>query len=374
MLNVKCLIYLLHEFYAQIFRFFFQFIPQLIIDYDLIEVSNGKCLKLSSRQFIDTPLSEADKGKVSPRCFKEYTINGSEDGGYFAASVINSFPTIEVRAPFLNKFYQCLLYGQLPHKITKLVVCGDSDSGKSSWARIFFGLIPQTKIASITKEKTFGLSMLMDDTELVFIDEWGSDTMGADTAKSLLQGGWIVQSVKHQKPRTIECRAGMYLTCNELPDFGDDQQHVAKRIAVYETVSLQDKVIEAPKWIEDHAMNCVVWILNQINSNIQFVPKSELFYEKKYDEYANIYGTKCIPSDDLQLMKKFQYKISDTIDYAVPVDQGLSSMFTDIPLEESDLNNCGNNPGPSGMQRSMTIVTTSITGNNMEHVPHLARK
>ena len=72
---------------------------------------------------------------------------------------------------FLNEFYQCLLYGQLPHKAKKLVACGVNNSAKSLWARIFFGLMNRSRIRSVTNEKIFGLSMVDEDTKLIFIDE-----------------------------------------------------------------------------------------------------------------------------------------------------------------------------------------------------------
>ena len=349
-----------------------------MIDYDLIEVLDGKCLKLSSRQFVDTPLGDEDKGKISPRCFKEYKIDGSEDGGYFSTSIINSFPDVETRTLFLNKFYQCLLFGQLPHKATKLVVCGDSNSGKTSWSKFFFGLIPQTKIASISKEKTFGTSMLMDDTEFLFVDEWGLDTMSADTAKSILQGGWIVQAVKHQKPRTLNVKSGMYLTCNELPDFGEDQQHIDKRISVFRTKSLVHKIPDAPKWIEENPMKCLVYIINEINSNVQLLPENERFYEKRFDECTKAYGTTVMPREDLEKLKNFDFPCIDMQDYALEVEKGLNTTFTDIPIEESHLNDHDNGDlaGPSGInvRRSLTVETTSVTSNTLLHVAHLECK
>ena len=45
---------------------------------------------------------------------------------------MNSFPEDEIRANFLNKFYQCLLAGRMPYKVKKLVVYGPKDSGKTS--------------------------------------------------------------------------------------------------------------------------------------------------------------------------------------------------------------------------------------------------
>ena len=121
-------------------------IPQLHFDHDLIEVPGNKCFKLSSRQFVATPFVENDIGKVSPRCFQDFDTSANCDGGYFSSSIFNSFPDLNERIRFLNKFYQCLLFCQLPHKVTKLVVVGDSDSGKSSWARIFLGIIPRNKV------------------------------------------------------------------------------------------------------------------------------------------------------------------------------------------------------------------------------------
>ena len=95
---------------------------------------------------------------MSPKIYCDFTLKRtSGDGGYFSHSILNSFPEVPKRVEFLNKFYQCLLYGQLPHKSKKLVVCGANNSGKSSWARIFFGLMNRSKIVSVTKEKTFGL-------------------------------------------------------------------------------------------------------------------------------------------------------------------------------------------------------------------------
>lgn len=146
------------------------------------------CFKLSSRQYIRTPFTPADFLKQTPRCYHNYTITGSPDGGYFASSIINSFPDLYMRTNFLNHFYQCLLCGQLPIKSKKLVTVGPSDSGKSSWARILFGLTAKTNVATISKEKTFGTSLLKENTQLIFIDEWCNDTLSSDMAKILFQG------------------------------------------------------------------------------------------------------------------------------------------------------------------------------------------
>ena len=141
--------------------------------HELIEITGGKCLKLSSRCIVKTPLEGSDIGKISPRIYCDYTYKRtSGDGGYFSHSIINFFLEVPKHVEFLNKFNQCLLYGQLPHEAKKAAVCGTNSSGKSSCARIFFGLMNRLKIVSVLKEKTFGLSTMDEDTELTFIDEW----------------------------------------------------------------------------------------------------------------------------------------------------------------------------------------------------------
>jgi len=151
---------------------------------------------------------ESEIGKVSPRAFSNCELRTGGDGGYFGSSVLNSFPDLLNRVDFLNTFYQCFLFGQLPHKTRKLVVVGEKDSGKSSWARIFFGMMPKSKIAVLTKEKTFGASLIKDDTQLIYIDEWCKETVDADLGKTLFQGGIFAQAMKHRAPSMQDNQAG----------------------------------------------------------------------------------------------------------------------------------------------------------------------
>ena len=88
-----------------------------------------------------------------------------------------SFPEVPKHVEFLNKFNPCLLYGELLHTAKKLLVCDANNSGQSSWARIIVGLMNRSKIVSVTKEITIDLSVVDEDTELIFIDEWSEDTL-----------------------------------------------------------------------------------------------------------------------------------------------------------------------------------------------------
>ena len=61
---------------------------------------------------------------------------------------------------------------------------------------------------------------MMDEyTELIFIDEWSENILDISNIKTLFQGGWMVKSIKHQDAQTSDNKTGIYLTCNELPDF-----------------------------------------------------------------------------------------------------------------------------------------------------------
>lgn len=281
--------------------------PNISFDYDYIEVTNDRYFKLSSRQFVACPFKKSDYGIVSPRCYQNYVLGTKSDGGYFAKSVENSFPELGDRVRFLNKFYQCLLCYQLPHKARKLVVVGDRDSGKSSWANVLFGLIDRSKIAVLTKEQNFGASMIKDDTELLYVDEWTDKMMTPDLLKTLLQGGYFAQSVKHQSPQMQEMNAGVFITCNNVPSFGDEQENVDRRLAIFHTRPLQNKCTEAPQWMKQHAMDCLIWMVNVINSNEKQLESDERFYELPFNVKAETRPeTSMIGTHDIQNMKKFK--------------------------------------------------------------------
>ena len=75
--------------------------------------------------------------------------------------------------------------------------------------------------------------MIRDDTELLFIDEWTKKMTSADEAKTLLQGGIFAQSVKHLTPRMANMNAAVLITCNHVPNFGEEQASVERRLAIY---------------------------------------------------------------------------------------------------------------------------------------------
>ena len=111
---------------------------------------------------------------------------------------------------FIVKFYQCLLTFQLPPKTKKLTLIGDKNSGKTTLVNVIRGLTHPEFIATVSKEKVFGMSMVHDDTQFVFLDEFSHEVMTASQAKIFLQGGLVTIPRKHEDPEVVDNQAGTY--------------------------------------------------------------------------------------------------------------------------------------------------------------------
>ena len=263
---------------------------------------DGYFFKFSSRTFVKNPFSEEEFGVISPRAYQNFKARIPTDAEYFSSSILNSFPSLDDRARFLNKFYQCFLCHQLPHKTRKLVCVGQFDSGKTSWNRVFHGIIPASKMAVLTKEEKFGASMIQDDTELLCIDEWNKSTMTDDMLKTVLQGGFFAQAIKHAAPKMQQMNAGVYLTCNNVPNFGAEQENVERRLYICQTITLPEKASEAPMWIQNNAMHCIAWMAGVINSNEKKLENEERFYERPRNVRASALLKNAVSTKDLNLM------------------------------------------------------------------------
>ena len=174
-------------------------------DFDSVEVSYGKCLKLSARKFIDCPLQDKDIGKKSPRMFTTYDSNTvAPDAKYVTESVHHSFPEEKKRAQFLNKFYQRLLAFRFHTSYENSLLLGQRILGRQPGHLFFYEYVPFALWrTAITKEKLFSAAMINNNTHIVLSDEWSENTLQADLAKTVLQGGYMVTAVKHGEARTI---------------------------------------------------------------------------------------------------------------------------------------------------------------------------
>ena len=55
--------------------------------------------------------------------------------------------------------------------------------------------------------------------------------------------------------------------------------------------------------MEDHATECVMWMANQINCNVNELPKEERFYKMECDKRVISFRTSKIPEQELDKMK-----------------------------------------------------------------------
>ena len=257
-----------------------EIVQQIQFDLDLIEVSNGFCFSISKREFVPNAIPPSKIGKVSPRAFVTYDCSTPPEPRYFEEGILNSFPDLEERVNFLNKFYQCLFAFKMPQKTRKLVVAGPLDSGKTSWCKVFHRIIPPEYIASVTNEGQFSAAMITDVTQLTIIDEWSSSKMRSDLAKTILQGGWMVTSIKHGLPKCVNNNSPFYISTNNVPDFGEEDDNVKRRIRVFNTSSLPNTTPGIDSWIHDHAMDCIVWVAKEIDEHRDMIPHDELWHER----------------------------------------------------------------------------------------------
>ena len=70
-----------------------------------------------------------------------------------------------------------------------------------------------------------------------------------------------------------------YITSNEVPDFGKDNENVQRRIEIFTTQSLPQVLPAIDRWMYDHAIDCIAWIAEEINANRDRIDPNELWYE-----------------------------------------------------------------------------------------------
>ena len=121
----------------------------------------------------------------------------------------------------------------MPQEVKKLVVMGPKDSGKTTSASVYLGIIRSKFIASITQENQFSCAMIDEDTQTIFLDEWAERTLQSDMTRLVLQEGYMVSAVKHGKSKILDNRCPFCITTNEVPYFGNDEEDVQRRICVF---------------------------------------------------------------------------------------------------------------------------------------------
>jgi len=175
----------------------------------------------------------------------------------FFLGIKNSFPEYAEQMRFYKKYYQILLVGKFPMKEKKLLLVGKPDSGKTSWFSPFEGIIPSKYISGVVRDGRFAGSMINNRTQVVFMDEWTSDSLSCEDAKRILQGGLMMLPQKHKAPTKFLYNGGFFITTNEYPNFGNevDCEAIKKRLDIFETKPLLHKDNSVTGWLRLHCMD-----------------------------------------------------------------------------------------------------------------------
>ena len=126
-------------------------------------------------------------------------------------------------------------------------------------------------------------------------------------------------------------------------------------------------VTEAPAWIEENAMSCLMWLINEVNRNVQYIEESERFYEKDTTDVVPIYNNTEIPSDEISKLKSFNVSLTDGKDLTVAVSEELHMDFINVVSACNDnvmhnQRDISTDAGPScGRRQPMLLVETIST-------------
>ena len=240
---------------------------------DVIEVSDGWAFQISIRRFFQ--YRQEDFQGRSARAFVVYDCTTPPEPGQFAETVINSFQAHHERINVLNKIYQCLMAKRVPAPIKKLVLAGPQDSGMDTWLSIFRRIITNDNIVTLTRQGRFSAAGVMEDTELIVVRE--ASRMNAQQAEQVLRGG-VELNVNREPWAEFGCNfSPFFMTSTYPPNLGPDD---ARNVTVYRTrpfPNIQLDTLDA--WMYDHAMDCIAWIAEEINRNLEVVENEERWYE-----------------------------------------------------------------------------------------------
>ena len=90
----------------------------------------------------------------------------------------------------------------------------------------------------------------------------------------------MVTAVKHGEPRQVLNNSPYYITSNNVLDFGDKDQNVARHIQIFTTKSLPSTTKGMDKWIHDNAMHCIAWITQELLEHHQHIALEEVWYKE----------------------------------------------------------------------------------------------
>ena len=124
-------------------------------------------------RFRNDCLSERDFGRITPYTFMDYAYSPDRIPNPVAYKrlIYNSWPNKKERIRVLRYLYQLLILDP-PFGCKKLVVKGDTASGKSCMVMPFLAFLPMRSVATIVDEGKFCAHLINKETRLVLLEEW----------------------------------------------------------------------------------------------------------------------------------------------------------------------------------------------------------
>ena len=237
-----------------------EFMKQLRINYDLIEVKGGWCFSISQRKFVLHAIKSTEIGKESPRAYIDYEHTKTPDPGYFKQILQNSLNKQEM-AHFCEYYIRLLNCGTKQHKERVMCLVGEPNSGKTSLFTPITRFIPAKYIAMISKQKAFNKSLVDENTQIIFLDEAYAKLMDPDDWKILTQGGLTAHDRKYKTSSLAVIRCPMFITCQTDMDFGREHNDaMAVRLKKFFFKRLTSpRVAGVQEFLQTNAMDCVVW-------------------------------------------------------------------------------------------------------------------
>lgn len=143
----------------------------------------------------------------------------------------------------------------------------------------------------------------------------------------------MVSAVKHGPAKCIMNNSPYYITTNLVPDFGREDENVKRRIAVFTTTSLPKTLAGVDRWIFDHALDCVVWMAEEITANHGMIDADELWYEGNSlpaNIIDNNQGAKLYQSNRMQSVTNtdLQHGFRSTAVESNPIDESFEVEYT----------------------------------------------
>ena len=136
------------------------------------------------------------RGITSPRAYVHYDSLQEPDPKYFEQILTNSLPEGQIQQ-FCADFLA--LFRDKEHKRPVPCAIGASDSGKTSLFSPVFQIVPLSRIARVTKQKSFNKSMIDSSTEVIFLDEAYNNLLDIDDWKIILSRRFYIPRCKMEE-------------------------------------------------------------------------------------------------------------------------------------------------------------------------------